>query len=264
VRFGREAWSWQSLLWWLAVLAVVVQLKHYYSTASAAELAWVLRPLAQLLEWFTGHEFHRDNRAEWVSETADVRLVTGCAGINFMLMSFMAYAWVARPQRCAGTGLLPWIVRRLPLLFAAIAAAWATGLVANSLRIMVAMSLEARGWRLDAVGIGAPELHRLIGMAVYLPVLSVQMMWADRGMSRGAVAASFLLYLLLMVVVPLFTGNAVQHPTLFLEHLLSVSVMMGVTWGICFLLPAVYRRRGARRSDSQTGSGSDAFSQHRC
>ena len=55
------------------------------------------------------------------------------------------------------------------------------------------------------------------------------MMWADRATSGGAVAASFLLYLPLMVVVTLLTGNAMQHPILFLEHLLGVSVMMGVS-----------------------------------
>ena len=263
MRIVREAWSWRSLWWWLTVLAVVVQLKHHYSIATAAELEWMLRPLSQLLEWVTGHEFHRDNRAEWVSETADVRLVKGCAGINFMLMSFMAYAWGVRPQGCAGTGLLPWIGRRLTLLFAVVVAAWATGLVANSLRIIGAMSVESQGWQPDALGSGAAGLHSLIGMAIYLSVLSVQMILAERAMSRDAVAAAFLLYLLLMVVVPLLTGNAMQQPTLFLEHLLSLSVMMAVMWSICSLLPALYRRGWARRSGSQTGSGSGGFSQHR-
>lgn len=168
--FGREAWSWQFLLWWLAVLALAVQLKHHYSIATAAELEWMLRPLSQLLEWFTGHEFHRDGRYEWVSETADVRLVKGCAGINFMLMSFMAYAWIARPERCLRVDLLPWIAGRFLLLCATVVAAWATGLFANSLRIMAAMSVDSRGWELDAIGIGAADLHRLIGMGIYLPV----------------------------------------------------------------------------------------------
>ncbi len=235
MRLWREAGSWQSLLWWLAVLAVVVQLKHHYSTATAAELEWVLRPLSQLLEWFTGHEFHRDDRYEWVSETADVRLVKGCAGVNFMLMSFMAYAWSARPNRRVAEGLMPWIGGRLLLLCAAIVAAWATGLVANSLRIIVVMSVDSDGWELAAVGIGAAELHRLIGMIVYLPVLSLQMVLGNRGTRRDAVVVPFLLYLLLMVVVPLLTGNALQHPSLFIKHLLSVSAMMAVMWGIALL-----------------------------
>ena len=235
MRFGREAWPWQSLWWWLAVVAVVVQLKHHYSIATAAELEWTLRPLSQLLEWFTGHEFHRDDGHEWVSETADVRLVKGCAGINFMLMSFMAYAWSARPERCEGAGLLRWIAGRLPFLCAAIFAAWATGLFANSLRIIVAMGVDADGWELDVIGIGAAELHRLIGMGIYVPVLSLQMMLGNRSRSRDAVVVPGLLYLLLMVMVPLLTGNALQHPALFARHLLSVAPMIAVTWGIALL-----------------------------
>jgi len=235
VRFGGEVCSWQSLLWWLAVLALVVQLKHHYSIATAAELEWMLRPLSQLLEGFTGHEFHRDGRSEWVSETADVRLVKACAGINFMLISFMAYAWIARPERCLGAGLLPWIAGRLLLLCATVVAAWASGLFANSLRIILAMSVDSDGWGLDAIGIGAAELHRFIGMGIYLPVLSLQMMLGNCSTNRDAVVVPLLLYLLLMVVVPLLTGNALQRPTLFIKHLLSVSVMMAVMCGIGLL-----------------------------
>ena len=247
MRFWREAGSWRSLFWWLAVLAVAVLLKHHYSTATAAELDWVLRPLSQLLEWLTGHEFHRDDRYEWVSETADVRLVKGCAGVNFMLLSFMAYAWSARPNRHVADGLLAWIGGRLLMLCGVIGSAWATGLVGNSLRIIVVMRVDSAGWELAATGIGAAELHRLIGMIVYLPLLSLQMMLANRGTRRDAVVVPLLLYLLLMVVVPLLTGNALQHPTLFIRHLLSVSAMTAVMLGIALLW---YHRPGS----SNTGT----------
>jgi exosortase K len=233
--FGRETRNWQSLLWWLAVLAVVVQLKHHYSTATAADLEWMFRPLSLVLEWFTGHEFHRDSNYEWVSESADVRLVKACAGINFMLMSFMVYAWVFRPDRYADTGPLSWIAGQLLLLCAAIVASWITCLLANSLRIIVAMTVQSRGWELDAIGIDAAELHRLIGMVIYVPLLSLQMLLGNRSNTRDTLVAPVLLYLLLMVVVPLLTGNALQRPALFIEHLLNVSVMMAVMCGIYFL-----------------------------
>lgn len=235
MRAGREHGLWRSLAWWLAVLAVAVGLKHHYSIATAAELEWMFRPLSHLLEWFTGHEFHRDGYGEWVSESANVRLVKACAGVNFMLMSFMAYTWVVRPDRRVDTGLSSWIAVRLLFLCAAIIASWVTCLLANSLRIIVAMYAESHDWRLDAIGIGAAELHRLIGMAIYLPLLSLQMMLDDRVMSRGVLAVPLLLYLLLMVVVPLVTGNALQHPALFIKHLLCVSVMMAVMCGFLFL-----------------------------
>jgi exosortase K len=248
MRLGPETWHWQSLLWWLAVLAVVVQLKHHYSIATAADLEWMLRPLSQVLEWLTGHHFHRDGHYEWVSESANVRLVKACAGINFMLMSFMAYSWMVRPDRCEEKHPWSWTAGRLLLLCAATIAAWTSCLLANSLRIIVAMNLEPQGWRLDAIGIGAADLHRLIGMGIYLPLLSLQIMLGNRRTSRDALAVPLLLYLLLMVIVPVLTGNALQHPTLFVKHLLSVSVMVAVMCGSAFLCQ---QRVGHKRAYSE-------------
>ena len=238
MQFARESWYWQTLLWWLAVLTVVVLLKHHYSIATTAQLEWIFRPLSLLLEWFSGHAFHRDSNHEWVSVSADVRLVKACAGINFMLMSLLAYAWIMRPERYVDRDLKAWIAGRILLLFAALTAAWVTCLLANSLRIIVAMTAKSHGWELDVIGIDGAELHRLIGMMIYVPLLSVQMSLGNRSDKRDALAGPVMLYLLLMVVVPLFTGNALQHPALFIEHLAHVSMMIAVMCGIYFLWPS--------------------------
>lgn len=235
MQLRRKNWHWPSLAWWLAVSFVMVGLKHHYSTATAADLEWTLGPLSDLLEWFTGHEFHRDAHGEWVSESADVRLVKACAGINFMLMSFLAYAWVFRPDRRAVTGLLAWIAGRLGLLCTGIVAAWVSGLLANSLRIMVGMSMETPGWLIDATGTDATQLHRLVGLGIYLPLLSLQIMLGNRGAGKDAVVVPVLLYAFLMIVVPLLTGNALQQPGLFIDHVLSVAAMAAVMCGIGFL-----------------------------
>jgi exosortase K len=223
--FARSPWGWRTLSWWLTVLGVVVALKYHYSIATAAELEWMFRPLSLLLEWFSGHPFHRDSNHEWVSESADVRLVKACAGINFLLMSLMAYAWTLRPDGRSEDGTLAWIAGRLLLLFAAIVAAWTTGLLANSLRIIVMMVVDPQG----------VQLHRLIGMVVYIPLLSLQLTLGDHRDRRAALAGPVLLYLLLMVVVPLLTGNAFQNPALFVEHLLYVSMMVAVVCGIYYV-----------------------------
>jgi exosortase K len=235
VQSVRENRYWQILLWWLAVLAVVVLLKRHYSIATAADLEWMLRPLSQLLEWFSGYHFYRDSNYEWVSESADVRLVKACAGINFMLMSLMGYAWIFRPRPRSDIDPLSWIVKRMLLLCAAITAAWTTCLLANSLRILVAMTVNTSAWGLDVIGIDAAQLHRLIGMGIYVPLLSVQMVLGNRSDRRDALAGPALLYLMMMVVVPLLTGNALVHPALFVEHLGYVSVMIAVMCGIYFL-----------------------------
>lgn len=227
----------------MALLAVA--LKHHYSTAGVAELDWMFRPLSQLLEWYTGHAFYRDGGDGWVSEAADVRLVKACAGINFMVMSFVAYAWVLRPDRRAPATVLSWTSGRVLLLGGAFLASWVTAVLANSARIIIAMNMDPHGWVQGALGMGAADVHRLTGMAVYLPVLSLQTMLGDRGKGRGAFLVPLVLYLLLTVAVPLITGNALREPTLFLRHLLTLSGVIVPGYAVVFLCR---RRRLTRRN----------------
>ena len=214
--------DWKVLAWWLAVLGVALAIKYHYSIATAADLDWMLRPLSLLLEWSSGHPFHRNSLDEWVSESADVRLVKACAGINFLLMSLMAWAWVFRPDRREDADVPTWLAGQILLVFAVIVAAWTTSLLANTLRILVAMNLPAHG----------DGLHRLIGMLIYVPLLSLQLHLGDRGNWKAALAGPVILYLLLMALVPVLTGNAFNNPGQFVEHLLYLFAMAGVMGGI--------------------------------
>ena len=89
-------------------------------------------------------------------------------------------------------------------------AAWTTALLANSLRILVAMNLPGHG----------AGLHRLIGMLIYVPLLSLQLHLGDRETGKAALAGPVILYLLLMAVVPVLTGNAFNSPGVVIQHLL--------------------------------------------
>ena len=93
--------DWKVLAWWVAVLSVALAIKHHYSIATAADLDWMLRPLSLLLEWLSGHTFHRNGLNEWVSESADVRLVKACAGINLSLIH------ISEPTRLNSTSRMP-------------------------------------------------------------------------------------------------------------------------------------------------------------
>jgi exosortase K len=242
----RKRLDWKTLAWWLAVLGVALAIKQHYSIASAADLEWMLRPLALLLEVISGHPFHRDSLHQWVSASADVRLVKACAGINFLLMSLLAWAWVARPDRLEQVDVPTWLAGRLLLLFAVIIAAWTTALLANSLRILVAMHLP------DGAG-----LHRLIGLLIYVPLLSLQLHLGDRGNWKVALAGPVMLYLLLMAVVPVLTGNAFNSPGQFIEHLLYLAAMVMITgslyvWKSCRSGLYALRVRGRDQSRSRS------------
>ena len=247
MRCLRKRLDGKTLAWWLTALGVALAIKHHYSVASAADLQWMLRPLSQLLEWISGHPFHRDGLHEWVRESADNRLVEACAGINFLLMSLLAWAWVFRPDHREAAHLQTWVAGRILLLFALIMAAWTTALLANSLRILVAMNLPGHG----------AGLHRLIGMLIYVPLLSLQLHLGDRGNWKAAFAGPVILYLLLMAVVPVLTGNAFNSPGVFIEHLLYLAAMVTVMGGLYVrtqgLVPCCNPARA--RHTPQHGSG---------
>jgi exosortase K len=228
----------QSLFWWLPVITAALLLKQHYSVADTNQLQWILQPLADMLSLFTGHDFQRSATGEWYSISANVSLVKACAGVNFMLMSLLAYAWMFRPDRNEEPQTLLWSFTQLLLLAAVFIAAWATTLMANTLRIWLAMYLQADDSILHSSGIEDRQLHRFIGIAVYLLILSLQMLPSKRIARWQKVLTPVILYLLLMVLVPLLTGNALHQPTFFFEHvsqlLLSVVVIQGI-WYLVML-----------------------------
>ena len=236
MQYLRKLQDWKTLSWWLAVLGVVVVIKHQYSIATTTDLEWMLRPLSLLLEWISGHPFHRDRLHEWVSVSGDVRLIKACAGINFMLMSLLAWAWVFRPDTNEKAEFPAWIAGHVLLLCAVCVAAWSTSLLANSLRILVAMNLPDHG-------AGA---HRLNGMLIYVPMLSLQLLLGDRRNWKTALAGPVLLYFLLMALVPLLTGNAFHNPALFIEHLLYLLAITAAMVGSYFVYLGFHRLRSPK------------------
>jgi exosortase K len=234
----------QSLFWWLPVFTLALLLKQYYSVASAAELEWILQPVSDLLSLITGNEFHRDTNGEWVSLSADVRLVKSCTGINFMLMSLLVFAWTFRPDRKEQPQTFAWTGSYMVLIAAILVAAWTTTLLANTLRILLAMHLQTDDSILHGLGMDGSMIHRFVGLAVYLPLLTLQMTPVKRVSRQQMLFIPVILYIALMVLVPLLTGNALRNPALFLEHVIQLTVAIAV---IQTGLHLVTRRRHLQR-----------------
>lgn len=212
-------------IWWLSTATVVVLLKHHYSVATTEQLDWVLRPLAQLLEWLTGYAFKQDMNKEWLSEDANVRLVKSCAGINFMIMSLLAYAWVLQPElhRENRNAIEIKTACDYLLLFTAILIiAWATGLLANSLRIIIAMHFQGNALLHEFTNLPETDIHRIIGICVYAPLISIQMLAGDTRSRKKALMAPCLLYALTALFIPVITGNAFANLPLFTHHALQL------------------------------------------
>ena len=148
-----------------------------------------------------------------------------------MLMSLLAWAWVFRPDPGKDADSPAWIAGRILLLCAVLVAAWSTSLLANSLRILVAMNLPDH----------SAEVHRLIGMMIYVPLLSLQLLLDDRRNWKLALIGPVVLYFLLMALVPLLTGNALRNPALFIDHLLYLSAMAALMAGVYIVCLTVYQ-----------------------
>ena len=73
----------------LAVLLCALGLKHFYSTASADELRWILAPTTVLVELLTGGSFAFESHAGYMSSDQRFLIAASCAGVNFLLTSFV-------------------------------------------------------------------------------------------------------------------------------------------------------------------------------
>jgi exosortase K len=243
------------LAWWTLAVAAAVALKWHYSAAAASELEWMLRPLALLLHALAGWGFARNVSGEWESVGAGLVLVKACAGINFMVLSFLGWCWLWRPLGVSRA--VQCSPRRWSLLGAALAGAWLAALGVNSLRIMLIAH-----WQGDLEQWLSPaNAHRALGLLVYLPALSIQWLLMERRHPARALFAATGLYATLMVIVPLLTGNAALQPAQFAVHAAFVTGALLPLWLACHLCQTAARlqRGGAgphRRGNPLDGSRS--------
>lgn len=178
-------------------LGLCVALKRFYAGASAADLRFVLAPTTWLVEVAGGYRF------DWTSSgylSAEHRflIAPACAGVNFLVVAFAGLVLgFVRPARPA------W--RNGAVLLASLAAAWAATVLANALRILVAIPLWTH--RVSVAGLGGARLHELAGVAVFLPVL-VLLHLAARRLARAPVPLWVALgpYAGVTLLVPLLRG----------------------------------------------------------
>ncbi|MDR0476978.1 MAG: exosortase K [Desulfobulbaceae bacterium] len=209
------------------IIAGVIAIKWCFSDASATRLDWLLRPANELVAFFSGLTFTRLEGLGYYNASQGILIAPACSGLNFFLI-LLATGWCLA-VRCPPPARLGW-------WFLGIAAsAYAFGLVANSCRILVAISLYR--WRI-AYGLFTPErLHRLEGVIVYyfclclFAMLLSALLHRCRGQAadvssrprHGWLAAG--LYLLFTLGIPLVNGAAAR-PALFIEHGLTVLALV--------------------------------------
>lgn len=158
-------------------LASAYAMKRSYSVASAEELRWLLAPTTWLVERITGEPFAREAGAGFVAERLPLVIAPACAGVNFLIASFLTLSFGFVPRLHAITTKLAWLAAT-PFL------ACAATLLANTARIAVAVGLERHGIRIPALS--HSEAHRALGVVVYLGGLWLSYSLAERLTRRAA------------------------------------------------------------------------------
>ena len=199
---------------WGAQLAIValcaLALKQYYSTATANELRWILAPTTLLVELLSGRSFEFEAYTGYMSSDHTFVIAVPCAGVNFLITAFVMLAlrrlWSERFESVS------W--RFLPI---SMAVAYVTTVIANAVRICVALEIQRRAFEVS--GLTGNQLHRLEGIVVYFGFLMLLFVVIERRLLVFPVV----IYYVMTLGVPIINGAF--HRVGFWEHFGFVMVM---------------------------------------
>jgi exosortase K len=165
-------------------LALAYGLKRFYAQAGAEELHFVLVPSCLLASLLGGIELSAEAGAGFISHAHHVVVGPACAGVNFLLVCFLAlfFPLAERFARGGGPGSASW--RRLAWLLASAAVAYLAALLTNALRIVVAVQLF--GLAIYGEHLTPEGLHRLAGIVIYCGALLGLYMGAEALLARAA------------------------------------------------------------------------------
>lgn len=225
------------LILFALLAAAAYALKRHYSSASAAQLDWILGPTTALLELGTGSPWPREAGLGYISVQHATAVVTGCAGVNFLIIAVTTLI-VGFSSRFHG------LRAKLAFVTIAVPTAFAFTVCTNALRILADIAL-----RQQALAVHSHEqAHRLLGVALYLGGACLLYAVADRLTTPASIDRSqwrgFTIpagcYVFFSLTVPLLNGALIQ--TAFWTH--AAAVMAAVAaWGISFGLVRSIRYR---------------------
>jgi len=156
----KPSFTWNGIAKWIAVLASAFALKHYYASATADQLRWILAPTTACVEIVTGSSFEFESGAGYISEDRSFLIASSCAGVNFLITGFLMLSLRKLLRDRSKT--IGW--RFIPI---AAVNAYVVTLVANTARIAIALRTE---WT-EAGWLNPSQLHRFEGIFIYFAFL---------------------------------------------------------------------------------------------
>ena len=189
-----------------AAFLIALGIKAFYSHAGASRLGFILAPSCWLAAHVGGIDLVAEDGAGFISHVHRMVVGPACAGVNFLIIAFLA---VFLSRRMAG------IRDGIRGLLIAAVAAYAATILTNGLRIILAAHL----FQLGGAGWLTPErIHRLAGVVIYC----VALVTLCRAVAPGhrSLVIPLACYVGVAVGIPLLNGAARNR--LFVEHALVV------------------------------------------
>ena len=220
----------------LAIVALcALALKQYYSTASANDFRWILAPTTLLVELLSGRSFEFESYTGYMSSDHRFVIAVPCAGVNFLIMAFVMLA--LRQLWRAGFESVSW--RFLPT---SMAFAYVATLIANTVRICVALEIQRRS--VEVSWLTANQLHRLEGIVVYFGFLMLLFVVMERRGSLKTWLFPLAIYYAMTLGLPLVNGSF--YRAAFWEHFGFVVALPLMIVAAYFLV--VSSRKPAKRA----------------
>ncbi|MBU1170550.1 MAG: exosortase K [Proteobacteria bacterium] len=226
-------------------LLMAIGLKYLYSRSTCEDLFWILGPTAYLVEWISGVPFYYDASAGFVNVSQGIAIAPACSGVNFLIialiMSFFSFA--CHYKR---TGRWVW-------LFFSLFCSYVLTLWVNSLRIFVSIETIAHGIQMGWL---TPErIHRLEGVVVYFFCLSLfylgmkgvtaihdrlKKIHPPRKPWAGPNMVPLAWYILMVLIVPVLTGNYRDQGGRFVEHGIMVVACCSAVIVLFYVIPRLF------------------------
>jgi exosortase K len=240
------------------VLSLAFAMKLFYSTSSVDDLRWILAPTTLLVELITRERFWFESHAGYMSADHSFLIADSCSGVNFMIMAFLMLCFLKLRKGLRTE--VTWT-----FIPAVILAAYVSTIIANTVRITVAMRLHRMSP--EMIWINPEQLHRLEGIFIYFGFLLFLFTFAesleDVANNRASMRRSLLRQTLIPLSIYWFTtlgipilNGAYRQGVSFWEH--SAFVLLTP---IILLLPllairaiAQHRRSAKSRPYAYLGS----------
>jgi exosortase K len=213
---NKRSLNWRRIAQAVVVLVCVFALKHYYATATADQLRWILAPTTACVELASGTSFEFESGAGYMSSDQSFLIASSCSGVNFLITAFLLLSM----RRLFGDQSKSMKWEFIP---AAAVIAYLVTIIANTARIAIAL----RSHEIDGGWLNPSQLHRIEGIFIYFGFLLLLFVTSE-SMTTNETSGLFkkclfplLVYYATTLGVPIANG-AYRQGTPFWEHSLIV------------------------------------------